>query len=108
MELANTHRAREEERERNRDGENSREKEEEMQSLSGMQLGARHRPGKDSSLSVFLLESSFSFFPASFQASPLSSSFFIPFVPPFVRLRTLISYNPRQRLSTHKHPHTRE
>lgn len=71
LELANTHRAREEERERNRDGENSREKEEEMQSLSGMQLGARHRPGKDSSLSVFLLESSFSFFPPSF------ASFFV-------------------------------
>lgn len=60
LKLANTHRAREEEREWNRDGENGREKEEEMQSLSGMQLGARHRPGKDSSLSVFLLESPFS------------------------------------------------
>lgn len=77
-ELANTQRAREEERECNRDGENGREKEEEMQSLSGMQLGARHRPGKDSSLSVFLLESSFSFFP---QALRLSLSPFISFAP---------------------------
>lgn len=103
-ELANTQRAREEERECNRDGENGREKEEEMQSLSGMQLGARHRPGKDSSLSVFLLESSFSFFP---QALRLSLSLLYLFRS--VRLRTLIfslAQFPIIHVSAASHAHT--
>lgn len=99
-------------RERDREGENSREKggkgrkREEMQSLSGMQLGARHRPGKDPSLfrnvpaRILLFRSLRHSASLSFLLPPPLRSIiytYTDFLP-----RTL-SRNPRQRLSTHAH-----
>lgn len=72
-----------------------------MQSLSGMQLGARHRPGKDSSLSVFLLI--LLFLPTSFASffvllclfrSAARSITYTDFLP------CTISYNPRPHTNT--------
>lgn len=93
-------------------------KREEMQSLSGMQLGARHRLGKDPSLSVFHLGSSFSHHPPflslSLRRSPsqpyrsrLSSAFSRQ--PSFDYIRTQISTPvarlPVIRVSVSRHAH---
>lgn len=83
----------------------------EMQSLSGMQLGARHRPGKGPSCSVFLLEF-FSFPPSLRPVSlcPSLSFLLLPFVRLYIRTQIfslarflIIHVSASRHTNTHHH-----
>lgn len=83
----------------------------EMQSLSGMQLGARHRPGKGPSCSVFLLEF-FSFPPSLRPVSlcPSLSFLLLSFVRLYIRTQIfslarfpIIHVSASRHTNTHHH-----